>query len=28
MVQDFCAALGWDADGFPSPERLRELRLE
>jgi|GEM_PF-1721780 len=28
MVQDFCAALGWDADGRPTPEKLRELRLE
>jgi len=28
MVRDFYAAMGWDADGRPTPEKLRELGLE
>ena len=28
MVRDFYAAMGWDADGCPTPEKLRELGLE
>ena len=28
MVRDFYAAMGWDADGQPTPEKLRELGLE
>ena len=28
MVWDFYAAMGWDADGRPTPEKLRELGLE
>ena len=27
MVRDFYAAMGWDADGRPTPEKLRELGL-
>ena len=28
MVRDFYAAMGWDADGRPTPDKLRELGLE
>ena len=28
MVRDFYSAMGWDADGRPTPEKLRELGLE
>jgi len=28
MVQDFCAAMGWDAEWQPRPEKRRELGLE
>jgi aldehyde:ferredoxin oxidoreductase len=28
MVRDFYAAMGWDADGWPTREKLRELGLE
>jgi len=28
MVRDFYAAMGWDADGRPTPAKLQELRLE
>ena len=28
MVRDFYAAMGWDADGRPTPEKLQELGLE
>ncbi len=28
MVRDFYAAMGWDADGYPTRERLKELDLE
>lgn len=27
MVRDFYAEMGWDSDGIPTPERLRELGL-
>jgi aldehyde:ferredoxin oxidoreductase len=28
MIQDFYAAMGWDADGRPTPGKLRELGLQ
>ncbi len=28
LVRDFYAAMGWDADGRPTPQKLRELELE
>ncbi|MHB8992980.1 MAG: aldehyde ferredoxin oxidoreductase C-terminal domain-containing protein, partial [Chloroflexota bacterium] len=28
MVQQFYAAMGWDAEGRPTPERLRQLGLD
>jgi len=28
MVRDFYAAMGWDAEGQPTLEKLRELGLE
>jgi aldehyde:ferredoxin oxidoreductase len=28
MARDFYAAIGWDADGQPTPEKLQEVRLE
>ncbi len=28
MVRDFYTAMGWDAEGQPTPEKLRELGLE
>jgi len=28
MVRDFYAVMGWDAEGQPTPEKLRELGLE
>jgi aldehyde:ferredoxin oxidoreductase len=28
MVKDFYAAMGWDEEGFPTPEKLKELDLD
>jgi len=28
MVRDFYAAMGWDADGQPTLDRLKKLGLE
>jgi aldehyde:ferredoxin oxidoreductase len=28
MVKDFYDAMGWDDEGYPTPEKLRELNLE
>jgi aldehyde:ferredoxin oxidoreductase len=28
MVRDFYTVMGWDAEGRPTPEKLRELGLE
>lgn len=28
MVKDFYNAMSWDDDGYPTPEKLKELDLE